>query len=224
MLTSLAMMPFCAENSIVKDSKAFIKECILCGVFFFLLFFVFFCFDIILGVASQISNLFKFMGEGVSVKSRIIYYTEFVHNCFLAPNAGEEYNENLNYYTWALKESFHINITGVIIMFLSLISSIINRRQKIVQISVYWAAFSVFVLCIVGWGMRENGLILYSLYFGWAYMVLLFKLVEKIEGKLKINILIPAVTVLLTVFLLKVNIPGIDEMITFAVNYFPTGA
>jgi hypothetical protein len=73
----------------------------------------------------------------------------------------------------------------------------------------------------LGWGTKENGLILYALYFGWAFLVLLFQLVEKIENKLNIKCLIPVVTMVAVIALLVINIPAILEMVNFAITYYP---
>ena len=84
-----------------------------------------------------------------------------------------------------------------------------------------WVGFSVIMLLGLGWGTKENGLILYALYFGWAFLVLLFQLVEKIESKLNIKFLIPVVTMVAVIALLVINIPAILEMVNFAITYYP---
>ena len=73
----------------------------------------------------------------------------------------------------------------------------------------------------LGCGTKENGLILNALYFGWAFLVLLFQLVEKIESKLNIKFLIPVVTMVAVIALLVINIPAILEMVNFAIIYYP---
>ena len=73
----------------------------------------------------------------------------------------------------------------------------------------------------LGWGTKENGLILYALYFGWAFLVLLFQLIEKVESKLNLKFLVPVVTIVVVVVLLVVNIPAIIEMVNFAITYYP---
>ena len=73
----------------------------------------------------------------------------------------------------------------------------------------------------LGWGTKENGLILYALYFGWAFLVLLFQLIEKVESKLNIKFLVPVVTMIAVAALLTINIPAIIEMVNFAITYYP---
>ena len=79
----------------------------------------------------------------------------------------------------------------------------------------------MIMLLILGWGTAENGLILYALYFGWAYLVLLFQLVEKIETTLRIKYLTVVCGIAASGGLLVLNIPAILEMISFAIAYYP---
>ena len=83
-----------------------------------------------------------------------------------------------------------------------------------------WVVFSVIMLLLFGWGTKENGLILYALYFGWAFLVLLFQLLEKIEEKLHVRFLLPFVTACAVAALLAINIPAIKELLDFAIIYY----
>jgi hypothetical protein len=76
-----------------------------------------------------------------------------------------------------------INYIGVIIFIIMIVSFVLNRKNIIAKLSFFWVLFSVVILFIIGWGMPENGLILYSLYFSWSYLLLYFLLIEKITKK-----------------------------------------
>ena len=91
-------------------------------------------------------------------------------------------------------------------------------RAKVILISF---TFSIVILFGLGWGTKENGSILYALYFGWAFLVLLFQLVEKIAEKWNLRFLVPLVTAGCTVAFAVTNIPAIIEMIRFAIQYYP---
>ena len=106
-------------------------------------------------------------------------------------------------------------------MLLAIVSAVLNRDKKSSLLSAGWVAFSVVMLLGLGWGTQENGLILYALYFGWAFLVLLFQLVEKTEDKLNIKFLVPVFSIGCTVVLAVVNIPAILEIVNFAITYFP---
>jgi hypothetical protein len=80
-------------------------------------------------------------------------------------------------------------------------------------------ALSFLVLCLVGWGTAENGLILYSLYFGWAYFCLAFLAVEKLFTAWPFGR--NAVLSLAIAALAYVNIPGIVDLIQFGIQYYP---
>jgi len=62
---------------------------------------------------------------------------------------------------------------------------------------------------------------LYALYFGWAFLVLLFQLIEWVEDKLHITMLVPVVSVISVVVLAMINIPAIMEVINFAICNYP---
>ena len=58
-----------------------------------------------------------------------------------------------------------VNILGIIILILVLVSAIYNRHKYSSMLSIGWVGFSVIMLLGLGWGTVENGLILYALYF-----------------------------------------------------------
>ena len=110
-------------------------------------------------------------------------------------------------------ETNKLIIIGVLLILLCILSYIINRNKKIVKISTFWILFSIFVLFIMGWGTQENGLILYSLYFGWAYLILLCELLENIIKKLNLKKYTKIIYILIIIFLYSYNLKEIHEMI-----------
>ena len=77
-----------------------------------------------------------------------------------------------------------INITAFpfwMYLFLCILTFfIVNIKDKLNRISFYWVIFSFIILCVVGWGTLENGLILYALYFSWAIVILMYNLIKQI--------------------------------------------
>ena len=74
-------------------------------------------------------------------------------------------------------------------------------------------------LGIVGWGTVDNGLLLYSLYFGWAYICLLVRLVRVIPepyGFARLLILAAVIAILCIR-----NIPALRDVLVFATKFFP---
>jgi hypothetical protein len=170
---------------------------------------------------SRISFFSRFTGATVTFSDKIYQYTEFIGNCFIAPSASAN-TTAVNHISWQLQSVTGISFVGVLIFLLSIVSAIWNRGKKSSLLAAGWIGFSVVMLVGLGWGTKENGLILYALYFGWAFLVLLFQLVEKIESKLNVRFLTPTLSVSVVVWLLKINVPAIIEMLNFAITHYPT--
>ena len=180
-----------------------------------------FCrFDIFFNLTACINTLNSFTGTNISLINKVYQYIEFIKNYFIAPNAAIQTNL-FNRISWQLLPITKINYIGIIILILIIISAILNRKKKSSQLATIFIIFSIMILIILGWGTKENALILYSLYFGWSYFILLFQLIEKIEEKLKLNFIIPITTMLITTLFLSINIPAILNIINFTIKYFP---
>ena len=220
LLTSMILLPFMSTKSPIKDFKSWFMDMVKYGLEFVALMLVFCRFDVIFNLMSKISFLSGFTGKTVTFADKIHQYTEFIGNCFIAPNAGVN-TTAVDHISWQANPATGINFAGILILILAVISAIWNRDKKSSLLAAGWVGFSVIMLLGLGWGTKENGLILYALYFGWAFLVLLFQLAEKIESKLNIKFLVPVVTIVLVVALLVVNIPAIMEMVNFAITYYP---
>ena len=220
LLISMGLLPFTSNNSPIKKFKAWLTDMVVHGVEFVSLILIFCRFDVIYNFLSSIIFLSRFTGKNLTFADKIYQYTELVSNCFTAPKAGVN-RDAFEYISWQLKTATGINIVGVSILLLVVISAILNRKNRSSLLSIGWVGFSVVMLLILGWGTEENGLILYSLYFGWAFLVLLFQLLEKVENKLKVRFLIPVLTVGATIVLLMINIPAFFEMVKFAIAHYP---
>ena len=220
LLTSMILLPFMSNKSPVKDFKAWFMDMVKYGLEFVALMLVFCRFDVIFNLMSRISFLSGFTGKTVTFADKIYQYTDFICNCFVAPDAGVN-TTAVDHISWQLNPATGISFIGILILVLVAISAIWNRDKKSSLLAAGWVGFSVIMLLGLGWGTKENGLILYSLYFGWAFLVLLFQLAEKIESKLNIKFLVPVVTIVAVVALLVINIPAIMEMVNFAITYYP---
>lgn len=220
LLTSMILLPFMSTKSPIKDFKSWFMDMVKYGLEFVALMLVFCRFDVIFNLMSRISFLSGFTGKTVTFADKIHQYTEFIGNCFIAPNAGVN-TTSVDHISWQLNPATGISFAGILILILAVISAIWNRDKKSSLLAAGWVGFSVIMLLGLGWGTKENGLILYALYFGWAFLVLLFQLAEKIESKLNIKFLVLVVTIVVVVALLVVNIPAIMEMVDFAITYYP---
>lgn len=220
LLTSMVLLPFISAKPTIKNFKAWVMEMVKYGFEFVLLMLVFCRFDVIFDLMPKITSLNDFTGKAVAFSDKIYQYTEFIASCFIAPNAGVN-TDAFSHISWQLNAATGIRFAGIFILVLVVISAVWNHDKKSSLLSAGWVGFSIIILVGLGWGTQENGLILYALYFGWAFFVLLFQLVEKIESKLKIKFLIPVITIAAVTVLLMINIPAIKEMLSFATTYYP---
>ena len=160
------------------------------------------------------------MGGKTNYSDRIFQYFGFIKNCFLAPDSSVQIIEE-KFPCWHLSEITSFNCIGVVILVIAIAAFFVTRRELISKLALTWVIYSFVVLVIIGWGTSENGLNLYSLYFGWPFYVLIFNLMKAAEVKLKTKILIPVSTAVLSCALLFYNIPAVLEMVIFAINAYP---
>lgn len=220
LLTSMILLPFMSDKNPVKNFKEWFTDMVKYGLEFVAVMLVFCRFDVIYNLMSKISRLSGFTGKTITFADKLCQYISFVTSCFVAPEAGLS-TSIVDHISWQLTPVTGINLTGVIILLLVIISAVLNKNKKSSLLAAGWAAFSVVMLLGLGWGTKENGLILYTLYFGWAFLVLLFQLVEKMEDRLNVKFLIPLFSIVSAIVLAVVNIPAIMEMVSFAITYFP---
>lgn len=220
LLTSMVLLPFISDQNPFRNFKEWFADMVKYGLEFIAVMLVFCRFDVIFYLTSHISFLGKFTGKTVTLTDKIFQYIAFVSDCFVAPDAGVN-TVAFDHISWQLNPVTSINFTGATFLLLVIVSVVLNRGKKSSLLAAGWAAFSVIMLLALGWGTEENGLILYALYFGWAFLVLLFQLVEKIEDKLNVKFLVPLCSVGCAVVLAVVNIPAVMEMLKFAITNFP---
>ena len=163
--------------------------------------------DIFYNFFNKVGNLVKFTGEKIGLLDRFNQYTHFIQHIFIAPKAGIVIDN------WRLDNITTISIIGIVIFILCIISYFINRKDKLSKISMYWIIFSFIMLFLIGWGTAENGLILYSLYFGWAFLILLYKLFDKIFTKFKLNKLFTLIMIIIIITLCIYNTYNIIDMV-----------
>ena len=221
LITSMILMPLTSKELPSKRFRSWLSDMIRLGLEFVAML-LFFCrFDVIFNLAKKISFFSDLSGHELTFMNKLNQYIAFIHDCILAPNAGIKV-ASPTHISWQLSEVTDINLIGIALLILTVISAIWNRNKKSSIFASVWVGLSAMVLLVLGWGTTENGLILYSLYFGWAFFVLLFQLAEKIEDKLNVKFIIPALSICCAVALVVINFPSIVEMVDFAVQYYPT--
>ncbi len=217
-LTSLALVPYDIYLNYNKKFLPLLRELVKQGITFIAIILAFGKIDVLI-MFSEISD---FSGQNLSFSDKIFQYIVFIKNYFVSPESAAIPNIHTpECLSWQLAPAEHLNIAGLIILIFCAVSFLINRKKTISKISAFWICFSFFITVIIGWGTAENGLILYSIYFGWAFFVLLFQLAERICEKFKCKFILPVLSVGTSVYLLAVNIPGIMDMINFLAENYP---
>ena len=98
---------------------------------------------------------------------------------------------------------------------------IVNRKDLLAKISLFWIAVSVGVIVLAGWGAAENCSILYALYFGWAFVILVWKFCFFVFDKIHAGTILCIVGGIVSMILLYVNFNGILEIVRFGIAYYP---
>lgn len=221
LLVSAAMLPVMVGEHPIKNFKKWFSKCFKYGLHLLVMIFMGCKLRVFTEMLLRPNYYDRFFHGEDTAHGALMQFTSFIRNCFIAPNAGPAPAPNYNWPSWQLDMPTTISIAGVVIFVLAIIGFIVNRKDKFAQVAMYWVGIATLVLFVLGWGVAENGQILYSLYFGWAFMALLFMLANKLEEKLNIKFLVPAVSLIATAILAYINIPAIIEMTKYLASVYP---
>ncbi|MBQ4430275.1 MAG: hypothetical protein II877_02140 [Synergistaceae bacterium] len=108
----------------------------------------------------RLSFLIRFSGVGeniISFASRLNQYSEFIRCSFFSPNASTQAGK---YISWQLGPAESVSKAGLVLFILAVTGAFINRSRKICRLALMWLVYSFVILCAIGWGTPENGLIL----------------------------------------------------------------
>ena len=178
MLTSGIIFPLIKKIELKKESIIeYIKAVNKCFILFVLVLIISGQFQLLFNLKERIISLSQFSGK-ISFNERLYQYSHFVKG-ILIPNAGK-IELHKYFYGYSLCKYINVSGIGVLILIICVISFIMNRKNKIALISFLWIIFSIIILFVVGWGLVENGLILYSLYFAWAFLILIYLFIKTI--------------------------------------------
>lgn len=215
LVTSAVFFPLALADSPRRPAR-WLKYTVFLACGYLALMLVFFRFQVIVQIVERTQMFLTFSGRGIPFVDRLKQYVAFPASCFLAP--ASHITESL---TWWLRPVTAWNHTGIVLLMLCAVSAVVNRRQLLCRIAAAWVAFSFVLFCVIGWGTAENILVLYSLYFGWAFAVLLFALVKSAACAVRIPALFPIVCLAAALLLLTKNAPDIARLIAFGAAHFP---
>lgn len=216
LLTNGILLPFLAKKEKSIDTfKEMIKYLLIFGLIIVLVGKFADFYNGILG-----AEKFKmFMGgEKVGLLNQFQQFTHFIVNMFVAPETTVIISP-WGLPSYQLAEINNFNIIGILIFIVSIIGFYINREKLIAKIAFGWVLYSVLILGIIGWGTPENGLILYSLYFIWAYFILLYLFVDKVLEKQPI--IKKGFFIIIITFFIVVNFFGFTDLLGFGFEIYP---
>ena len=185
--------------------------------------FLLFCFVLVIwGQFPQIFLAFKnfnsltsSFAHKLSFVEKFYQFSNFVSGIFITPKSYITYLfEHPSYQLYPVSK---IILSGVVIFVICVVSYILNRKNNFIKFCLFWILFSFILLCIFGWGTSENGLILYSIYFAFAYISLLFMLIKKMFNNAKfLNYFIYICSCVLFI----INCFGLYDLLKFSIMYY----
>ncbi|MCK5129448.1 MAG: hypothetical protein KAQ68_06335 [Clostridiales bacterium] len=196
------------KQNIIKTYKFLLK--------FVVAIFIFGRIDVFVTIVKKLKFFMIFSGVKVSFYEKILQYTNFIASCFIKPRS---IIVDEPFFAYRLFQIESVNILGFLFLAFAILGFVLNRKDKYAKICISWVAFSFVMLCFIGWGTAENGLILYTLYFGWAFVSLLFMAIKSLLSKYKCANYI-VLGILIIVFSI-INFSGILQILKFGIAYYP---
>lgn len=198
-----------------KNLKTWIKNVFKCFIAFMSISIVTGRVYEILMLKTKLTDLMRFSGKEVLFSDKIMQFINFISSIFIAPSS--QIIENNGFYLYHLAETNNLNFFGIIFLILTVLGFILNKKDKFNIISMCWIVFSFIVLCVIGWGTIENGLILYSLYFDWAYISLIYMFALKLfKGNRTFKVFI----IFISLTLFCINIYEFANILQFGLKYY----
>lgn len=212
LITNSILLPFLTFK---KPIKKYIISVIKYGLLFIVLAIVFGQYDTVFFVKTPMNALLRFAGTDIGYQNKIIQFSNFVLGCFIAPKSEINLTRFMHP-SYQLVNNNSFNIIGFLIFIICIISFLMNKKEKIVRISFGWTLLSILILVIVGWGTMEKCLIIYSLYFSWSYLILLYKFFDKLFGKNNYILMICII-----ICFLVLNVQSIYNIVKFGIEFYP---
>ena len=218
LLTSLILLPVMSRRNPMKDFRDWYGDMLDRGLEFILSLLVFCRLDIIFNVFHYLTVLSRFSGSELTALDKLRQFSVFLGSCILAPESEAVLNSTGSL-SWQLVSPAAFAPLGFCVAVLCLLGFWFSRKDRAAQMAAFWLAFSFVVLVGMGWGTKENGLILYSLYFGWAVLLLLFRLAQALTAGLPR--LRPVLYALCLAVLAWQNLPAMARLLSFAIQNYP---
>lgn len=212
MLTSGIVFPLISE---IKNLKKYIIDAFKCLAVFLSVLTVGGQFPQIFLMFTNFNSLISTFAKKMGFVDKFYQFINFVKGILIAPKG--KIIEVFNHPSYQLVEVKNIMIIGIFILLIVIVGYILNRKNKFANFCMLWVIFSAILLLFIGWGTLENGLILYSLYFAFAYLslfYLFFRCVIKNDKIFGIFML------LLCLIILTCNIQELINIFSFAIKNY----
>lgn len=212
LLTSGVLFPLISK---AKNIKSWIRDMLKCLVIYMGMVTVCGQLPQFLGMKNTITGLMSFSGKEITWAEKWVQLTHFFRDILWAP-AAEHGNIYFDYYRSV--ENVQVSWLGILVLVCVIAGFARTYKEWISKAAMSWVCFSVLILFIIGWGTAENGLLLYALYFAWAYVVLIYQLLKKV---MKNHALRNGMLAGLAITMLIRNIYEIIQIYQFGVTYYP---
>lgn len=126
--------------------------------------------------------------------SKIQQYLHFVYSTFFSPAVFYKHGVVLEVLPQDIPVTVYIG--SILISAACALGFILFFKNRFVQCSALWILFGFFLMGVMGWGSRENGMALYASYFAWAYIPLAVLPIFKITGNNYVRLGTSLVTIL----------------------------
>ncbi len=189
--------------SVLKSFIAFMSVLIIGGQF-----------PQVINAPNTFTHLIGDFTTKVTLTDKLYQFTHFIKGIFIANPGIIKFP---GFPSYQLISFNSVSIIGIIMIVICIISFILNRNKFIARISIFWIIFSILILFIIGWGTSENGLVLYSLYFTFAYLILYFLFIKKI---FKSKVLFRSIIIVSSIVMFIFNIKEIINIILFGLKYY----
>jgi hypothetical protein len=215
MLTSGIFFPLVTWHKNLRDFAG--RTMKLCGAFFAV--------TILSGrlttfldIPSYIAGYGYYTGADVPMLSKLMQYVNFVSATLVAPASQMDF-ETYNHVSWQMCPVTNWQWSGILMLLLAVLGVAVRPKDRFTRICGAWMGFSLLLLGLIGWGTIDNGLLLYSLYFGWAFVAMSFQLIDRLFARvrpLKLAVLVAAVLVIGAI-----NVTALKAVLVFATQFYP---
>ena len=171
-----------------------------------------------LDIPSYIEGYGYYTGADVPLTSKLMQYVNFAGSTLAAPASHVDF-ESYRHVSWQMMPVTRWRLTGFLMLAAAAGGIAVKPKARFTKICGAWIAFSFLLLGIVGWGTIDNGLMLYSLYFGWAFIAMAFQLGDFLLSRWPVVEI--AAVLLLMLFVGLKNVTALKAALVFATQFFP---